>query len=143
MRIIPAEGKALFRYLWVSVGSGILFGALDGLINANPYAQRLYSVYQPIARTSINAAAGIGIDLAYGFILSAIFLLLYSALPGRTGALKGLSYAVLIWFMRVVMSEASTWMMFTVPIQTINYSILTGLLEMLVLGVLYGSALKP
>jgi hypothetical protein len=143
MRAIPTGGKPLLRYILVSVASGILFGALDGLINANPYAQRLYSVYQPIARTSINAAAGIGIDLAYGFILSSIFLLLHSALPGKSGIMKGLSYAVLIWFLRVVMSAASTWMMFTVPVQVINYSILTGLLEMLVLGVLYGWTLKP
>jgi hypothetical protein len=143
MRAIPTRGKPLLRYILVSVGSGILFGALDGLINANPYAQRLYWVYQPIARTSINAAAGIGIDLAYGFILSAIFLLLYSALPGNSGIMKGLSYAVLICFLRVVMSAASTWMMFAVPIQVINYNILTGFLEMLVLGVLYGSTLKP
>jgi hypothetical protein len=143
MRIIPAGGKPLFRYILISVGGGIIFGALDGLINDNPYAQQLYSVYQSIARTSINIAAGIGIDLAYGFILSTIFLLLHSALPGESGIMKGLSYAVLIWFLRVVMSAASTWMMFTVPIQVINHSILTGLLEMLVLGVLYGLTLKP
>ena len=133
----------MIRYLLVGVVSGILFSVIDGLINANPFAQKLYAVYQPIAKTSVNVLAGSGIDLAYGFILAAIFLRFYSSLPGYTGILKGLSFAVLVWFLRVVMSAISTWMMFTVPIQTISYSILTGLVEMLVLGVLYGLTLKP
>ena len=38
------------KYAIVSVVSGILFGVLDGLINANPMAQRLYAVYKPIAK---------------------------------------------------------------------------------------------
>jgi hypothetical protein len=130
------------RYILVSVISGILFGALDGLIHANPLAQNLYSVYQPIAKTSINIPAGIVIDLAYGFILAAIFLRFYSSLPGHTGLLKGLSFAILVWVLRVVMSAISSWMMFTVPFQAIAYSILAGLAEMLVLGILYGLTLK-
>jgi hypothetical protein len=50
-------------YIIISVISGILFGLLDGVINANPLAQRLYKVYKPIAKTSINPIAGIVIDL--------------------------------------------------------------------------------
>jgi hypothetical protein len=102
------------RYIIVSVVSGILFGTLDGIINANPLAQRLYEVYKPIARTSVNALAGIMIDLAYGFILAAMFLLLYKSLPGETGWIKGISFGLLVWFLRVVMGVASQWMMFNV-----------------------------
>ena len=40
----------MVRYIIVSIVSGILFGVLDGLINANPLAQRLYEVYKPIAK---------------------------------------------------------------------------------------------
>jgi hypothetical protein len=69
----------------VSVISGILFGVLDGLINANPLARRLYQVYKPIAKTSINLPAGILIDLVYGFFMASVFLLLYKSLPGETG----------------------------------------------------------
>ena len=130
-------------YVVVSLASGVLFGILDGLINANPLAQRLYAVYKPIARTSLNPMAGIVIDLAYGFILAAIFMLLYPSLPGEAGLVKGLSFAVLAWFFRVVMSAASNWTMFTVPARTIAYSLLAGLGEMLVLGILYGLALQP
>lgn len=131
------------RYVIVSVASGILFGLLDALINANPLAMRLYAVYQPIVRPSINVLAGIMIDLAYGFIMAAAFLLLNESLPGQTGIAKGLAFALLVWFFRVVMGVASQWMMFDVPVSALLYSLLTGLGEMLVLGVLYGLALKP
>lgn len=130
-------------YILVSVVSGILFGILDALINANPLGQKLYKVYQPIAKTSLNPIAGILIDLAYGFIMAGIFLLLYTSLPGTSGFVKGMSFALLAWFFRVVMSVASQWMMYTIPLKTLLYTLATGLGEMLVLGILYGLTLKP
>lgn len=131
------------RYIIVSVVSGILFGTLDGIINANPLAQRLYDVYKPIARTSVNALAGIMIDLAYGFILAAVFLLLYKSLPGETGWIKGISFGLLVWFLRVVMSVASQWMTFNVSTSVLWYMLIAGLGEMLILGLLYGLTLRP
>ena len=131
------------KYILVSVVSGILFGVLDGMINANPLAQRLYDVYKPIAKTSVNALAGIVIDLAYGFILAAMFLLLYKSLPGETGWVKGTSFALLAWFFRVVMSVASQWMTFNVPMSALLYTLIAGLGEMLILGILYGLTLQP
>lgn len=133
----------MMRYLLVSLGSGLLFGVLDGVINANPLAVRLNEVYKPLARTSLNPVAGVLIDLAYGFILVWLFLLLYHSLPGDSGVLKGVSFALLAWFFRVVMSVASQWMMYTVPSQTLLYTLLSGFAEMLVLGLLYGLTLKP
>ena len=133
----------MIRYLVVSALSGILFGILDAVINANPLAQRLYAAYKPIARTSVNPIAGIAIDLAYGFVMAGAFLLLYASLPGATGLVKGLSFAILVWFFRVVMQAASHWVMFNVPLKTLLYSLVAGLGEMLILGVLYGLALKP
>lgn len=130
-------------YVIVSVVSGILFGILDGVINANSLAQRLYAVYKPIARTSIDPFAGIAIDLAYGFIMAGVFLLLYASLPGATGLVKGVSFAILVWFFRVVMSAASQWVMFRIPAAALFYALVTGLGEMLILGVLYGLTLQP
>jgi hypothetical protein len=130
-------------YVIVSIVSGILFGILDGVINANPLAQRLYEVYKPLARTSINPVAGMAIDLAYGFIMAGVFLLLYQSLPGPSGLVKGVSFALLVWFFRVVMSAASQWVMFKVPAEAHLYSLVTGLGEMLILGVLYGLTLSP
>ena len=133
----------MIAYIIVSIVSGILFGLLDGVINANALARRLYEVYKPIARTSINPLKGSLIDLAYGFILAGLFLLLHDSLPGGSGLVKGISFAGLAWFFRVVMSAASQWVMYKLPGRALLYSLVTGLAEMLILGVLYGLTLKP
>jgi hypothetical protein len=130
-------------YIIVSLGSGILFALLDALINANPLALRLFEVYQPIAKKQLNMVAGMIIDIAYGFILAGLFWLLYPSLPGASGLLKGLSFALLIWFLRVVMDVAARWMMYKVPAKTLLYTLLAGLGEMLALGLLYGLTLHP
>lgn len=132
----------MLRYILVSIGAGVLFGTMDALINANPFAQQLFSVYAPVARTSINAPAGIAIDLAYGFVITAIYILLAPALPGSSGLVKGLVLGLGMWFFRVVMSAASNWMMFEVPSTLIFYQLGTGLVEMLVLGGLVGLLLR-
>ena len=131
------------NYVIVSVVSGILFGVLDALINANPMAQRLNEVYKPIAKTSINPVAGIAIDLVYGFVMAGMFLLLYQSLPGEAGIVKGISFAFMVWSFLVLMYVATQWMMFNVPVVTLIYMLISGLGEMLILGILYGLTLKP
>ncbi len=133
----------MWTYILVSIGSGILFGVLDGIINANPFARRLNEVYKPITRTSLNLPAGIAIDLAYGFAMAGIYLLISKSLPGTTGLAKGSLFGLLVWFFRVAMSTASQWMMFRVPAKTLLYGLVAGLAEMLTLGVLYGLTLTP
>ena len=133
----------MISYVVVSFVSGILFGVLDGVINANPLAQRLQEVYKPIAKTSLNIPAGIVIDLVYGFAMAGIFLLLYNSLPGEIGLVKGIIFALIVWFFRVVMSVASSWMMYKVPVRALLYTLLAGLGEMLILGILYGVFLEP
>jgi hypothetical protein len=119
-----------------------MFGAMDGMINANPLAQRLFEVYRPLAKTSINVPAGVMIDLVYGFAMAGIFLLLYKSLPGEA-VVKGISFALIAWFFRVAMYAASQWMMFKVPVTTLLYVAVTGLIEMLIIGILYGIFLRP
>jgi hypothetical protein len=133
----------MLQFVIVSVISGFLFAVLDIVINVNPLARRLFEVYKPIARTAANPIAGIIIDLVYGLMMAIIFLLLYNSLPGATGLIKGLSYAGIMWFFRVIMNNTSQWMMFKLPANTIFFSIASGLGEMLILGVLYGLTLKP
>ena len=133
----------MIRYLIVSVVNGLVFGILDGIINANPYAQKMFQAYKPIAKTSINAPVGIIIDLLYGFIMGFIFLMLYKALPGNTGLAKGLSFALILWFFRVLMSVVSTWMTLTIPMNALFYTAVAGLAEMLIIGIIYGMLLKP
>jgi hypothetical protein len=133
----------MVAYLIVSIVGGVLFGVMDGLVNANPLATRLYQVYKPLARPALNLPAGVVIDLVYGFALAGLYLLLYQSLPGQTGIVKGVSFGIGVWFLRVVMQVASQWMMFVVPGKTLLYVLVTGLGEMLVLGILYGLTLRP
>lgn len=130
-------------FIIIALLSGLLFGVLDAIINANTYARRLLAVYKPIARTSINPVAGMVIDLLYGVLMAWLFLQLYQSLPGESGLMKGISFALIAWFFRVVMSSLSQWMMFTIPIKVVFYLLITGLLEMVCIGVLYGLTLEP
>ena len=131
------------RYIIVSIFSGVVFGILDGLINANPFASKLFLVFQPIAKSSVNVPIGLVIDIFYGFIMAGIFLILYQSIPGKSGFIKGLNYGLLIWFFRVAMYVITTWMMFDTPYATLIYILITGLGEMLIIGLIYGTLLKP
>ena len=133
----------MVSYIIVSLVSGILFGVLDGMINANPLGRRMQAVYQPITKTKINLPAGIIIDIVYGFAMAGIFIVLYDSLPGETGIVKGIIYALIVWFFRVVMSAASSWIMYKVPVKTLLDNLIAGFVEMLILGQIYGGFLKP
>ena len=128
----------MWYFILISIISGILFAMMDGLINANPYAQKLMECYKPIVKTSINVPAGIAIDLFYGFAMCGIFLLIYDSLPTDSGIIKGLVYGLVMWFFRVIMSVLTTYMTHKVPVKTLTYILLSGLMEMLILGGFYG-----
>ena len=132
----------MLRYILVSTLSGALFGIMDGLINANPQAQKLFRAFEPISKKSINVPAGIIIDIVYGFIMAGFFIMIYKSLPGEGRLIKGLAFGFIIWFFRVVMQVASQWMMYDVPLKALLYTLICGLIEMLVLGLFYGLTLK-
>ena len=132
----------MVRYFIAGIIGGILFGVMDGLIHGNPMAQSLHEVYQPIARKSINFQMGILIDFVYGFVMASMFLLLYKSLPGQTSIMKGIVFAVIIWFFRILMNTASSFIMYNIPLKTLLYTLATGLGEMLILGLFFGLILK-
>jgi len=125
------------------VASGVLFGVLDGLMNANPLARSLYEVFEPISKKSINVPLGIVIDLGYGFALAGIFLILYDSFPGNSGVVKGIYFALMVWFLRVVMYATTQYMTLDVPAGLLAYILIAGMIEMVILGLVYGSFLKP
>jgi hypothetical protein len=131
------------RFIIVSITSGILYGVFDALINANPLARKLYKPLEPIMKTSVNVVAGIIIDLFFGFVMAGLFLLLYSSLPGESGLLKGAAFGFIVWLFRVLMSVLSQWVMFNLPPSMLIYTLGSGMVEMLVLGLIYGTFLKP
>ena len=124
----------MVRQMVVGLAAGVVFLILDGVINANPLAQRLYAAYQPIARPSVNALAGSAVDLAYGVILAALFVILRASLPGRTSLAKGLSFGLIVWFLRVFMRVAGEWVTTTVPASTHAYTLVAGLVQVLVVA---------
>ena len=134
------ENFSLTRYIVVSALCGFLFAILDGLIHANPFAQGLYVFYRPIARASVNAPAGMVIDLVYGFVITGAFLILFNSLPGNSGPVRGASFAVFLWFLRVVMGVAGAWMTLNIPMKVHVYELLAGFGEMLAIGLLLGFA---
>jgi hypothetical protein len=68
--------------------------------------------------------------------------LLYKCLYRQTVKWGG-NFAFIIWFFRVVMYATTQWITINVPIATLLYIIVTGLIEMVLLFVLYGITLKP
>ena len=132
----------MLRYFLAAILTGLLFGVMDGFINGNPYAVTLMDCYKPIARTSINVPIGLVIDLFYGFVISGIFFLIMPALPTEKGVIKGVTFGLGLWFFRVLMGCISQWMMFAIPTKTLVYLVLTGLVEMILLGVLNGLIVK-
>ena len=131
------------RFIIVSIATGLIFGFLDGAINANPLAQNVLAFYSPVARQNINIAAGIIIDLAYGFIMAWLFVLIYKGLPGWNGFAKGVSYGLIMWFFRGMMYAVSQWMIIRMPVTAAVYLVVTSAVEMVLLGVFLGVTLKP
>ncbi len=126
----------MLRVFVVGLGAGVAFLITDAVLNANPWAQRLYAAYGPIARPSVNAVAGSVVDLGYGVILAALFVTLWPGLPGETSLVKGLSFGVIVWFLRVVMRVASDWVTTSVPSSTHAYTLLGGLAQILLVTAL-------
>lgn len=126
----------------VGITSGVAFAVMDGIINTSPFVEDLFLIYEPIARASINIPAGIAIDIFYGLFMAALFFILYPSLPGSGGFQKGLSYGTLTWFFRVLMSTLSSWMVLIIPLSTLLYTLVTGFIEMLILGIFYGMTLR-
>jgi hypothetical protein len=132
----------MLRFIIGAILTGLLFGTLDGIINGNPYAVKLMECYKPIAKTTINIPAGLLIDLFYGFVISGIFFAVLPVLPSDSGIIKGIIFGFGMWFFRVLMGAISSWMMFNIPGKTIIYILWTGLLEMIILGIVNGLIIK-
>ncbi len=131
---MQAKGTRM-RTIVVGLVAGVAFLALDGVVHANPLAQQLYAVYRPMARPSVNALAGSAIDLGYGVVLAALFVMLRASLPGKAPLTKGLSFGLMVWFLRVLMSVAGEWVTTTVPASAHLYTLMAGLAQVLLVAV--------
>jgi len=105
-------------------------GMLGGWIGAQFFG---LSAAQPKGFES-KMVAGLVFELINGFMLAAIYALVYRCLPGA-GWIKGLSYGLAVWGLRVVMWAFSTFMMTDLSPVTISITVGTGLVEMLIISV--------
>lgn len=54
---------------------------------------------------------------------------------------QGIVFGLIAWFFHVAMGSASQAVMFQVPVSALLYALITGLLEMVLLGLFYASLL--
>jgi hypothetical protein len=73
-------------------------------------------------------------ELINGFMLAVIYAVIHPSLPGR-GWKKGISYGLIVWGLRVVMWAFSTYMMTDMAPVLIVINVVTGLIEVLILGI--------
>jgi hypothetical protein len=83
----------------------------------------------------------VAIDMAYGFFIAGLYLLLRQALPGASWIAKGAAFAAMLWVLRVVMAALSHWVMFDVPPRSHLYDLASGLVEMVAVAALCAAVL--
>jgi hypothetical protein len=125
-RLVLAGVVAAVLFLVLDMVFGMAGGWIVAQISGQPIGQP----------AGIEAKVGLGLlfELINGFILAAIYAVIHPCLPGR-GWVKGLSYGFLVWALRVVMWAFSTYMMTELSPLLIVVTVVTGLIEVLVLGV--------
>ena len=125
------------RLIVTGIAASVLFlvldmmlGAVGGLVVANVFG---VPFDQP---PGIEAKIKFGLlfELINGFMLALIYAVIYRCLPGR-GWQKGMSYGLIVWGLRVVMWAFSTFMMTDMSPALIAITVMTGLIEVLILGV--------
>jgi hypothetical protein len=125
------------RLIVAGVAASVLFlvldmmlGAVGGLVAADVFG---VPFDQP---PGIQAKIKFGLlfELINGFMLALIYAVIYRCLPGQ-GWHKGISFGLIVWGLRVVMWAFSTYMMTDLPPALIAITVVTGLIEVLILGV--------
>jgi len=125
-RLVLAGVVAAVLFLVLDMVFGVTGGWIVAQISGRP-------IRQP-AGIEAKMALGLVFELINGFLLVAIYAVIHPCLPGR-GWAKGISYGLLVWALRVVMWAFSTYMMTDMSPLLIVVTVVTGLIEVLVLGV--------
>ena len=125
------------RLIVAGIAASVLFLVLDaalgtagGFIGAQVFG--LPAEQPPGFETKVKF--GLIFELINGFMLAVIYAVIHPSLPGR-GWKKGISYGLIVWGLRVVMWAFSTYMMTDMPPTLIAITVVTGLIEVLILGI--------
>jgi hypothetical protein len=125
------------RLLVAGIVASVLFLVLDmalgtagGLLGAQVFG---LPVEQPPGFEA-KIKFGVIFELINGFMLAVIYAVIHPSLPGQ-GWKKGISYGLIVWGLRVVMGAFSTYMMTDMAPVSIVINVITGLIEVMILGI--------
>jgi len=123
------------KILACGIMTGVLFIIFDMIIAIS--TSPIFSPYSdlPIWKTPPNILAGTIFDLINGFILAAVYMMIYNGIPGF-GWKKGLNYGIIVGLFRVVMTSFSTIVMYNIPLTLVITSFVTGFIEIMTLCII-------
>jgi hypothetical protein len=124
------------RLVMTGIVTAILFLVLDMVLGAGGglMAQALGVPSTQPSGIEAKIPFGLIFEVVNGFMLAVIYAIIQPSLPGR-GWQKGLSYGLVVWGLRVVMWAFSTYMMTDMSPILIVITVITGLIEVLILGI--------
>lgn len=128
------------KFIIISVVSGLILGVIDFLFSNEDLSEGLSGFFRQFSESAREAAACIGINLALGFGMTGIFLLMKKSLPGFVIVM---GFALAVWFFRVMMFFIRQWMTFKASANDLAYVFIAGVSQMITLGILYDLTLKP
>ncbi len=123
------------RLLVAGIAASVLFLVLDAALGtAGGFigAEAFDLPFEQPPGFEAKIRFGLIFELINGFMLAVIYAVIHPSLPGR-GWKKGISYGLLVWGLRVVMGAFSTYMMTDMPPVSIAITVVTGLIEVLIL----------
>ena len=130
------------RFLVAGIVASILFLVLDAIFGmiGGLIGMQLFGL--PLEQPSeVKMMIGPIFELINGFMLATIYAIIHPSLPGQ-GWQKGVSYGLIVWGLRVVMWAFSNYMMTDMPPVLIVITVVTGLIEVLILGVVIAAIYK-
>jgi hypothetical protein len=134
----------LKRLVVAGIVASVLFLALDaalgtagGFIGAEAFG---VPIEQPPGFKA-KMKFGLIFELINGFMLAVIYAVIHPSLPGR-GWKKGISYGLIVWGLRVVMWAFSTYMVTDTHPISIAITVVTGLIEVMILCIVIAAIYK-
>lgn len=123
------------RLVMAGIVASVLFLTLDAVfgIAGGMIANSVFGI--PSAQPDEGKlAAGLIFELINGCMLAVIYAIIHPVLAG-VGWKKGVGYGLIVWALRVVMWAFSTYMMTDMAPVLISITVVTGLIEMLIICV--------
>jgi hypothetical protein len=125
------------RLIVAGIVASVLFLVLDavlGMAGGFIGAQVFGLPFEQPPGIEAKMKFGLVFELINGFMLAVIYAVIHPSLPAR-GWKKGISYGLIVWGLRVVMWAFSTYMMTDMAPVSIAINVVTGLIEILILGI--------